>query len=123
MRFQVVLTSCLTACCLISVVSDYEASLKKEGGIPEGPVLESLLAGETLDKKVETKEEESMSECQVCPRRLVARLAELVSPAWISRYLGGLSGAATGPPAAATASSRLCERVITCDGAVGIDSL
>ncbi|XP_071391998.1 zinc finger protein neuro-d4, partial [Centroberyx affinis] len=43
---------------------DYEASLKKEGGIPEGPVLESLLAGETLDKKVETKEEEPMSECQ-----------------------------------------------------------
>uniref|UniRef100_H3DA17 Double PHD fingers 1 n=1 Tax=Tetraodon nigroviridis TaxID=99883 RepID=H3DA17_TETNG len=43
---------------------DYEASLKKEGGIPDGPVLESLLAGETLDKKVETKEEESMSECQ-----------------------------------------------------------
>ncbi|KAG8002237.1 Zinc finger protein neuro-d4, partial [Nibea albiflora] len=30
---------------------DYEASLKKEGGIPDGPVLESLLAGETLDKK------------------------------------------------------------------------
>uniref|UniRef100_A0AAQ4Q3W6 Double PHD fingers 1 n=1 Tax=Gasterosteus aculeatus aculeatus TaxID=481459 RepID=A0AAQ4Q3W6_GASAC len=43
---------------------DYEASLKKEGGIPDGPVLESLLAGETLDKKVETKEEEPMSECQ-----------------------------------------------------------
>uniref|UniRef100_A0A8C7VKD8 DPF1-3 N-terminal domain-containing protein n=1 Tax=Oncorhynchus mykiss TaxID=8022 RepID=A0A8C7VKD8_ONCMY len=29
------------------------ASLKKEGGLPEGPVLESLLSGETLDKKVE----------------------------------------------------------------------
>uniref|UniRef100_A0A8C6T2I9 D4, zinc and double PHD fingers family 1 n=1 Tax=Neogobius melanostomus TaxID=47308 RepID=A0A8C6T2I9_9GOBI len=43
---------------------DYEASLKKEGGIPDGPVLESLLAGEALDKKVETKEEEPMSECQ-----------------------------------------------------------
>uniref|UniRef100_A0A1A7Z3Y1 D4, zinc and double PHD fingers, family 3 n=1 Tax=Iconisemion striatum TaxID=60296 RepID=A0A1A7Z3Y1_9TELE len=43
---------------------DYEASLKKEGGIPDGPVLESLLAGETIDKKVETKEEEPMSECQ-----------------------------------------------------------
>lgn len=54
----------LTAWFLI-YVSDYEASLKKEGGIPDGPVLESLLAGETLDKKVETKEEESMSECQV----------------------------------------------------------
>uniref|UniRef100_A0A4W5Q565 Double PHD fingers 1 n=1 Tax=Hucho hucho TaxID=62062 RepID=A0A4W5Q565_9TELE len=40
------------------------ASLKKEGGLPEGPVLESLLSGETLDKKVETKEEEPMSECQ-----------------------------------------------------------
>lgn len=50
---------------IIANVSDYEASLKKEGGIPDGPVLESLLAGETLDKKVETKEEESMSECQV----------------------------------------------------------
>lgn len=47
------------------IPSDYEASLKKEGGIPDGPVLESLLAGETLDKKVETKEEEPMSECQV----------------------------------------------------------
>lgn len=56
---------CLTAWFLIYNVSDYEASLKKEGGIPDGPVLESLLAGETLDKKVETKEEESMSECQV----------------------------------------------------------
>ncbi|KAK6470725.1 zinc finger protein neuro-d4-like isoform X1 [Huso huso] len=32
--------------------------------LPEGPVLESLLSAETLDKKVETKEEESMSECQ-----------------------------------------------------------
>lgn len=49
----------------MSHCSDYEASLKKEGGIPDGPVLESLLAGETLDKKVETKEEEPMSECQV----------------------------------------------------------
>lgn len=58
---------CVTACFffLVANVSDYEASLKKEGGIPDGPVLESLLAGETLDKKVETKEEESMSECQV----------------------------------------------------------
>lgn len=54
-------------CFFIANVSDYEASLKKEGGIPDGPVLESLLAGETLDKKVETKEEESMSECQVRP--------------------------------------------------------
>lgn len=39
--------------------------MKKEGGVPEGPVLESLLSGEPLDKKVETKEEEAMSECQV----------------------------------------------------------
>lgn len=53
----------------LSIPSDYEASLKKEGGIPDGPVLESLLAGETLDKKVETKEEEPMSECQVRPPR------------------------------------------------------
>uniref|UniRef100_A0A3P8YU98 DPF1-3 N-terminal domain-containing protein n=1 Tax=Esox lucius TaxID=8010 RepID=A0A3P8YU98_ESOLU len=43
---------------------DYEASLKKEGGLPEGPVLESLLSGEPLEKKVEAKEEEPMSECQ-----------------------------------------------------------
>ena len=50
---------------MVCVCSDYEASLKKEGGLPEGPVLESLLSGETLDKKVETKEEEPMSECQV----------------------------------------------------------
>uniref|UniRef100_A0A8C9VTC8 Double PHD fingers 1 n=1 Tax=Scleropages formosus TaxID=113540 RepID=A0A8C9VTC8_SCLFO len=47
------------------LTADYEASLKKEGGVPEGPVLESLLSGETLDKKVETKEEEPMSECQL----------------------------------------------------------
>lgn len=47
------------------VCPDYEAALKKEGGVPEGPVLESLLSGELLDKKVETKEEEPMSECQV----------------------------------------------------------
>lgn len=44
---------------------DYESALKKEGGVPEGPVLESLLSGEPLDKKVETKEEDAMSECQV----------------------------------------------------------
>jgi len=47
------------------VCSDYETALKKEGGVPEGPVLESLLSGELLDKKIETKEEEPMSECQV----------------------------------------------------------
>ncbi|MBN3326010.1 DPF1 protein, partial [Atractosteus spatula] len=41
---------------------DCEAALKKEGGVPEGPVLESLLSAETLDKKVETKDEETMSE-------------------------------------------------------------
>lgn len=54
------------------IPSDYEASLKKEGGIPDGPVLESLLAGESLDKKVETKEEEPMSECQVRPPSLLS---------------------------------------------------
>ncbi|MGH0117888.1 UNVERIFIED_CONTAM: hypothetical protein FKN15_003919 [Acipenser sinensis] len=43
---------------------DCDAVLKKESSLPEGPVLESLLSAETLDKKVETKEEESMSECQ-----------------------------------------------------------
>lgn len=68
----------MAACCLISVVSDYEASLKKEGGVPDGPVLESLLAGETLDKKVEAKEEESMSECQV--RRPLCVLVLLSPP-------------------------------------------
>ncbi|MGH0119206.1 UNVERIFIED_CONTAM: hypothetical protein FKN15_013301 [Acipenser sinensis] len=45
---------------------DCDAVLKKESSLPEGPVLESLLSAETLDKKVETKEEESMSECQLC---------------------------------------------------------
>lgn len=54
--------------------SDYEAALKKEGGVPEGPVLESLLSGELLDKKVETKEEEPMSECQV---RKIPRLGDV----------------------------------------------
>ncbi len=53
----------MTIVCI--VCPDYEAALKKEGGVPEGPVLESLLSGELLDKKVETKEEEPMSECQV----------------------------------------------------------
>ncbi|KAI1903877.1 hypothetical protein AGOR_G00031740 [Albula goreensis] len=43
---------------------DYEASLKREGGVPDGPVLESLLNTEILDRKMDTKEEESMSECQ-----------------------------------------------------------
>ncbi|KAG7277052.1 hypothetical protein CRUP_025462 [Coryphaenoides rupestris] len=61
---------------------DYEASLKKEGGIPEGPVLESLLAGETLDKKVETKEEEPMSECQACSAlRITVRVLDSVPDA------------------------------------------
>ncbi|KAK3531488.1 hypothetical protein QTP70_023277, partial [Hemibagrus guttatus] len=50
---------------------DYESALKKEGGVPEGPVLESLLSGEPLDKKVETKEEEAMSECQAPLKLLV----------------------------------------------------
>ncbi|MBN3310368.1 DPF1 protein, partial [Amia calva] len=53
------------SCLSLDTLLDCEASLKKEGGVPEGPVLESLLSAETLDKKVETKDEETMSECQV----------------------------------------------------------
>uniref|UniRef100_A0ABI7WY86 DPF1-3 N-terminal domain-containing protein n=1 Tax=Felis catus TaxID=9685 RepID=A0ABI7WY86_FELCA len=33
---------------------DCEAPLKKEGGLPEGPVLEALLCAETGEKKIET---------------------------------------------------------------------
>ncbi|XP_069630986.1 zinc finger protein neuro-d4 isoform X3 [Haliaeetus albicilla] len=40
-----------------------EAPLKKEGGLPEGPVLEALLCAEPGDKKVELKEEETVLEC------------------------------------------------------------
>ncbi|XP_010224391.1 PREDICTED: zinc finger protein neuro-d4, partial [Tinamus guttatus] len=36
-----------------------EAPLKKEGGLPEGPVLEALLCAEPGDKKAELKEEEA----------------------------------------------------------------
>nr|XP_021499623.1 zinc finger protein neuro-d4 isoform X8 [Meriones unguiculatus] len=43
---------------------DCEAPLKKEGGLPEGPVLEALLCAETGEKKVELKEEDSISDCQ-----------------------------------------------------------
>ncbi|XP_039624054.1 zinc finger protein neuro-d4 isoform X1 [Erpetoichthys calabaricus] len=43
---------------------DCETVLKKENALPEGPVLESLLSSESLEKKVEMKDEESMSECQ-----------------------------------------------------------
>ncbi|XP_050784527.1 zinc finger protein neuro-d4 isoform X2 [Gopherus flavomarginatus] len=41
-----------------------EAPLKKEGGLPEGPVLEALLCAETGDKKTELKEEELVLDCQ-----------------------------------------------------------
>lgn len=44
---------------------DCEAPLKKEGGLPEGPVLEALLCAETGEKKVELKEEETIMDCQV----------------------------------------------------------
>ena len=44
---------------------DCEAPLKKEGGLPEGPVLEALLCAETGEKKIELKEEETIMDCQV----------------------------------------------------------
>ncbi|XP_008307660.2 zinc finger protein neuro-d4 [Cynoglossus semilaevis] len=43
---------------------DYKSSLKKEEEMPEGPLLESLFPGETLEKKSESKKEETMTECQ-----------------------------------------------------------
>ncbi|XP_026642204.1 zinc finger protein neuro-d4 isoform X6 [Microtus ochrogaster] len=43
---------------------DCEVPLKKEGGLPEGPVLEALLCAETGEKKVELKEEETIMDCQ-----------------------------------------------------------
>ncbi|KAF7473215.1 Hypothetical predicted protein [Marmota monax] len=43
---------------------DCETPLKKEGGLPEGPVLEALLCAETGEKKVELKEEETIMDCQ-----------------------------------------------------------
>ncbi|XP_076434019.1 zinc finger protein neuro-d4 isoform X10 [Peromyscus maniculatus bairdii] len=43
---------------------DCEVPLKKEGGLPEGPVLEALLCAETGEKKVELKEEEAIMDCQ-----------------------------------------------------------
>uniref|UniRef100_A0A2I3G8W2 Double PHD fingers 1 n=1 Tax=Nomascus leucogenys TaxID=61853 RepID=A0A2I3G8W2_NOMLE len=43
---------------------DCEAPLKKEGGLPEGPVLEALLCAETGEKKIELKEEETIMDCQ-----------------------------------------------------------
>ncbi|XP_036202828.1 zinc finger protein neuro-d4 isoform X7 [Myotis myotis] len=43
---------------------DCEAPLKKEGGLPEGPVLEALLCAETGEKKIELKEEEAIMDCQ-----------------------------------------------------------
>ena len=46
---------------------DCEAPLKKEGGLPEGPVLEALLCAETGEKKMELKEEEAIMDCQVGP--------------------------------------------------------
>lgn len=46
---------------------DCEAPLKKEGSLPEGPVLEALLCAETGEKKMELKEEEAILDCQVGP--------------------------------------------------------
>ncbi|XP_068106930.1 zinc finger protein neuro-d4 isoform X3 [Hyperolius riggenbachi] len=42
----------------------YEVPMKKESSLPEGPVLEALLCAETVDKKLELKEEEIVSDCQ-----------------------------------------------------------
>ncbi|XP_078516536.1 zinc finger protein neuro-d4 isoform X3 [Lissotriton helveticus] len=46
---------------------DYEVPLKKESGLPEGPVLEALLCAETGEKKLELKEEEIPMDCQKPP--------------------------------------------------------
>lgn len=51
---------------------DCEVPLKKEGGLPEGPVLEALLCAETGEKKVELKEEETIMDCQVGAPTLAA---------------------------------------------------
>ncbi|KAG8448747.1 hypothetical protein GDO86_015712 [Hymenochirus boettgeri] len=45
----------------------YEVPMKKESSLPEGPVLEALLCAETVDKKLELKEEENASDCQKAP--------------------------------------------------------
>lgn len=42
--------------------------MKKEGGLPEGPVLEALLCAESGDKKPELKEEELLLDCPVRAR-------------------------------------------------------
>ncbi|XP_072288273.1 zinc finger protein neuro-d4-like, partial [Pyxicephalus adspersus] len=48
------------------VCDNYEVPMpmKKESSLPEGPVLEALLCAETVDKKLELKEEEIVSDCQ-----------------------------------------------------------
>ncbi|XP_056652155.1 zinc finger protein neuro-d4 isoform X5 [Monodelphis domestica] len=48
----------------VSVAQHCETPLKKEGGLPEGPVLEALLCAETGEKKIELKEEETILDCQ-----------------------------------------------------------
>ncbi|KAJ8355361.1 hypothetical protein AAFF_G00061770 [Aldrovandia affinis] len=53
--------------------TDYEVSLKKEGGAGR-PVLESLLSAEILDRKLEAKEEEPMSETSLLQKLLVGDL-------------------------------------------------
>ncbi|XP_043935643.1 zinc finger protein neuro-d4 isoform X2 [Protopterus annectens] len=50
---------------------DYEIPLKKEGGLPEGPVLEALLCADIVEKKTELKEEECITECQQLQGELV----------------------------------------------------
>uniref|UniRef100_A0A2K6JN05 Double PHD fingers 1 n=1 Tax=Rhinopithecus bieti TaxID=61621 RepID=A0A2K6JN05_RHIBE len=49
---------------VMALSPDCEAPLKKEGGLPEGPVLEALLCAETGEKKIELKEEETIMDCQ-----------------------------------------------------------
>eukprot|EP00073_Rattus_norvegicus_P043115 XP_017445089.1 PREDICTED: zinc finger protein neuro-d4 isoform X2 [Rattus norvegicus] len=60
---------CVPSCgwpsiCMSRICVYCEAPLKKEGGLPEGPVLEALLCAETGEKKVELKEEETIMDCQ-----------------------------------------------------------
>lgn len=60
---------------------DCEAPLKKEGGLPEGPVLEALLCAETGEKKIELKEEEAIMDCQVGPLPGAPAALSFLSPA------------------------------------------
>lgn len=47
--------------------SEVELPLKKDGFTSESTTLEALLRGEGVEKKVDTREEESIQEIQVAP--------------------------------------------------------